>query len=133
MDKHQLLGDWNVMKEELHNASDDKLRPIRNGEVWWAGIGENVGIEINGKSEYFSRPVLVLKKLSRFGFMGVPLTSQLHEGRWYVKFEFQGRRQIAVLSQARVYSTSRLYSRIGQVPDSDLKLVRDGFLELYAE
>ena len=92
MDKHQLLGDWNVMKEELHNAPDDKLRPIRNGEVWWVGIGENVGIEINGKSEYFSRPVLVLKKLSRFGFMGIPLTSQRHEGQWYVEFEFQGRR-----------------------------------------
>ena len=75
MDKHQLLGDWNMMKEELHNAPNDKLRPIRNVEIWWVGIGENVGIEINGKSEYFSR----------------------------------------------------LYSRIGQVPDSDLELVRDGF------
>lgn len=133
MDKHQLLGDWNMMKEELHNAPNDKLRPIRNGEIWWVGIGENVGIEINGKSEYFSRPVLVLKKLSRFGFMGVPLTSQKHEGQWYVEFEFQRKKQTAVLSQARVYSTSRLYSRIGQVPDSDLELVRDGFLALYAK
>ncbi|MBQ9017975.1 type II toxin-antitoxin system PemK/MazF family toxin [Candidatus Saccharibacteria bacterium] len=133
MEKHELLRHWNVAKENLHNLPERKIQLVRDGEVWWVGIGENVGVEINGKSEYFSRPVLVLKKLSRFGFMGVPLTSQEHNGKWYAAFEFKGIKETAVLSQARVYSASRLYSRIGQVPDSDLELVRDGFLELYSK
>lgn len=90
-------------------------------------------MEINGKSEYFSRPVLVLKKLSRYGFMGVPITSQSHGGSWYVSFEFQDRIETAVLAQARAFSVSRLYNRIGQVPDTDLKKVREGFLKLYSE
>ena len=94
---------------------------------------ENVGVEINGKSEYFSRPVLVLKKLSRYGFMGIPITSQKHEGSWYVSFEFQNRTETAVLSQAKVFSISRLYSRIGQVPDTDLAKVREGFIYLYSK
>lgn len=131
--KHQLLTDWNVVKEDSHCTPDKKLQLVRNGEVWWVGVGENVGVEINGKSEYFSRPVLVLKKLSRYGFMGVPLTSQPHEGTWYVPFEFQDRIETAVLSQARVFSVARLYERIGQVPDTDLEKVREGFLKLYSK
>lgn len=131
MDKHQLLADWNVVKEDLHATIEKKLQLVRQGEIWWVGVGENVGVEINGKSEYFSRPVLVLKKLSRYGFMGIPLTSQRHFGSWYVTFEFRGKKETAVLSQARVYSVSRLYGRIGQVPDSDLELVRNGFIKLY--
>ena len=133
MDKHQLLNDWNIVKEDLHEVVDKKLQLVRQGEIWWVGVGENVGVEINGKSEFFSRPVLVLKKLSRYGFMGIPLTTQEHFGSWYVPFEFQDKREIAVLSQARVYSVSRLYSRVGQVPDSDLEMVRRGFIELYSK
>lgn len=132
MEKHKLLEDWNIIKEDFHNLPDSKLRPLREGEVWWTGIGENVGVEINGKSEYFSRPVLILKKFSRYGFMGIPLSSQEHVGPWYVNFSFQDKIQTAVLSQARVYSTSRLYSRMGQVPESDLEKVRAGFLALYS-
>lgn len=133
MDKHQLLNDWNEVKEDLHETLDEKLQLVRRGEIWWVGIGENVGVEINGKSEFFSRPVLVLKKLSRYGFMGIPLTTQRHCGSWYVSFMFQDKMETAVLSQARVYSASRLYGRIGQVPDSDLELVRNGFIELYSK
>ena len=128
--KHQLLSDWFPIKEKKHNSS--KLQKIANGEVWWVAIGENVGIEINGKSEYFSRPVVVLKKLSRYGFMGVPLTSQIHDGSWYVPFEFQGRLETAVLSQARTYSTSTLYSRIGQLPATDFNKIWEGFYRLYS-
>ena len=47
---------------------------------------KRLDVEINGKHEKFSRPIVVLKKISRFGFMGVPLTSQDHKGNWYVPF-----------------------------------------------
>lgn len=130
--KHQLLNDWNTIKEDFHFTPEQKLQLVRNGEVWWAGVSENVGVEINGKSKYFSRPVLVLKKLSRFGFMGIPLTSQPHKGSWYVSFEFQKRTETAVLAQAKVFSVTRLYGRIGQVPDTDLEKVRKGFIKLYS-
>ena len=49
MSKHQLLTDWNVIKEDFHSQSDKKLQLVRQGEIWWVGIGENVGVEINGK------------------------------------------------------------------------------------
>ena len=130
--KHELLTEWNVVKEDFHCTPNSKLQFVRNGEIWWVGVGENVGVEINGKSEYFSRPVLVLKKLSHYGFMGIPLTSQRHKGSWYVPFIFQGNVETAVLAQAKVFSTARLYGRIGQIPDTDLEKVREGFIKLYA-
>lgn len=94
-------------------------------------MGENVGVEINGKHESFSRPVLILKKLSRFGFIGIPLTSQEHEGDWYASFIFRDKKQTAALAQARVMSVSRLYKRMGTIPNSDLEIVKAGFGRLY--
>ena len=121
--------EWNNLKTNLHFAGN--FPAVKEGQVWWCAVGENIGVEINGKNSVFSRPVLVLKKLSRFGFMGVPLTSREHNGSWYVSFYFKDKTQYAALAQARVFSVSRLYTKIGMLPDSDLKIVKDGFRELY--
>lgn len=74
---------------------------------------------------------MVLKKLSKFGFMAVPLTSKPKEGSWYVNFEFLGITGAAAICQARVMSVSRLYNRMGRLPESDLQKVKDGFHKLY--
>ena len=102
-------------------------------EIWWTAVGENVGVEINGKSEYFSRPVLVFKKLSHLGFMGIPLSTQKHIGSWYVNFSFQGKQAYAALSQARVFSAARLYSRLGQATKNDMLKIKDGFRKLFLD
>ena len=104
---------------------------INEGDIWWCGFGENVGIEINGKSSRFSRPVLIMKKLSRQGFMGIPLTSKEKTGSWYAKFEFLGKNEYAAVCQARVMSTSRLYAKIGRIPELDLEIVKRTFHELF--
>lgn len=120
---------WINVKSDIHSASI--FRNIKEGKVWWCSIGANVGVEIDGKQELFLRPVLILKKLSRYGFMGIPLTSQEHESNWYVKFIFKNKIQFAVLAQARVLSVYRLHRRMGVLPNSDLDLVRKGFRDLY--
>lgn len=125
------FDEWIMVKKNLHFL--EKIPKISEGEVWWCGVGENVGIEINGKSNYFSRPVLVFKKLSRYGFLGVPLTSQPHAGSWYIPFRFQGKDNVAVLAQIRTMSTSRLYSRMGKIDETDLARIRSGFRQLYCE
>ncbi len=94
-------------------------------------MGENVGVEINGKSSTFARPVLIFKKLSRYGSLGIPLTSKPHQGSWYAPFRFQGRNQVAVLAQIRVISVSRLYRKIGDIDDSDKTIIREAFRNLY--
>ena len=128
-EKH--FEEWIVVKSDLHEKS--VVRNIKEGDIYWCAVGENVGVEINGKSETFARPVVILKKLSRYGFMGIPLTSQPHDGSWYIPFIFKQQREYAVLAQARVFSVSRLYKKMGMLPHSDLEIIRDGFHALFCK
>ena len=54
--------EWIGLKERLHNAVH---RPplVSEGDMWWVSFGENVGSEINGKSDKFTRPAIILKSL----------------------------------------------------------------------
>ena len=47
------------------------------------------------------------------------------------RFIFKDKAQYANLSQARMMSVYRLCRKMGTVPQSDLKLVRDGFKKLF--
>ncbi len=60
LDARKCFGDWIDLKSKLHYMGVS--HEFREGDVWWCAVGENVGIEINGKNQEFSRPVLVLKK-----------------------------------------------------------------------
>ena len=123
------FAEWIELKEKLHRIG--RIRAIHEGEVWWGALGENIGVEINGKNEGFTRPILIFRKLSGLSFLGIPLTSQAHDGSWYVPFVFKNKQQYAVLSQIRILSVSRLNKRMGTLPASDYELVREGFENLY--
>ena len=63
---------WNKVKKNAH-SSNTQTR-FKEREIWWCRVGVNVGYEIDGKSESFMRPVLVLKKITADTFIGIPLT-----------------------------------------------------------
>lgn len=128
-EKH--FTEWIGIKETLHTSQ--RMPRIHEGEVYWCSFGENVGVEINGKSVLFTRPVIVCKKLSRYGFIGIPLTSQKHEGSWYVGFKFHDKEEIAVLSQLRAFSVSRLHSRMGRIDEADMSKIKHGLHKLLCE
>lgn len=58
------FDEWIEVKKSRHDSA--RLPVIKDGEIWWCAMGENIGVEINGKNESFARPVLVFKKLSRW-------------------------------------------------------------------
>ena len=118
------LQDWFRVKEKLRNKN--RVTGIKTGEVWWCGVGENVGVEINGKNATFERPVLVIKKLTRYAFVGIPLTTKNKTGSWYVHFRFHNKDQCAVLSQIKMMSVNRLYRRMGQIDDADMSAIKHG-------
>lgn len=123
--------EWIGIKEKIHNTSRGP-RLYKEGDIWWCAVGENIGIEINGKGKMFSRPVLVYKKLSRDGFMAIPLSTQVKEGTWYTPISFQGRKICANLAQARVVSVARIYTKLGELDEGDLEKIKNGFLRLYS-
>ncbi len=123
--------EWIGLKEKIHNHN--LVAPLfKDGEIWWCAVGENIGIEINGKGKSFSRPVFVYKKLSKDGFVGIPLTTQKKEGTWFVAISFRQKINIANLSQVRVFSSSRMYERMGKLDSNDIIKIKNGFLRLYS-
>lgn len=122
---------WMRLKAKLHYESH--ICAVKNGDIWWCGFGENVGAELNGKTATFARPILVLRKLSRYNFIGVPLTSKEHKGSWYIDFEFQNKKETAVVAQVRNISVSRLYNKMGSIPEPDLENIRQKLSDLILE
>ena len=120
---------WTKLK--IHLDKIGRMPRIKEGEIWWAAVGKNIGVEINGKSKDFSRPILIYKKLGRQGFLAIPLTTQSHIGSWNVEFEFKNKTSRAVLSQIKVMSVSRLYKYLGRISESDFKLIKIAFKRLY--
>lgn len=123
------FDEWNEIKKGIQKRG--KVPSIQEGEVWWLGNGQNIGVEINGKGERFARPVIVLTKFGKLSFLGIPVTTKEHGGSWYKEYIFREEKRWAVLCQARMCSVYRLYRKIGSLPETDLDMIRNAFLELH--
>ena len=122
--------EWIKLKEKLHNVA--KGPPlVKERDLWWISFGENIGSEVNRKSELFSRPGIILKKLSREFYLVAPTTSQKKEGSWYVEITQEGRYMYVCLHQIRAIDYRRLSSRLGQIDSDDFNKVKRAFFELY--
>lgn len=123
--------EWIGLKEKIHKKSKGP-RFFKEGDIWWCAVGENIGVEINGKGATFTRPVFVYKKLSREGFLGIPLSTQLKQGSWYVSITFQDKHICANMAQARVFSAARMSEKMGALDEGDMTKIKSGFLRLYS-
>lgn len=110
------FDEWNSIKKETDTLSS----PIfKEREVYYIRMGHNIGHEQNGKGDEFVRPVIVLKRLSREMFIGIPLSSQIKNGSFYhtVTFSKNGMETInnAIVAQIRLFSARRLLNKIGMI------------------
>lgn len=122
--------EWMTVKEKLHNSKAE-LPLVKERDLWWVSFGENVGSEINGKSRLFSRPGIIIKKLSRGLFLVVPTTSQKKEGSWYVEIKQEEKFMYVCLHQIRTIDSRRLSSKMGQIDTNDFKKIKTAFAKLY--
>ncbi len=86
---------------------------------------------MNGKSERFSRPVLILKKLAHGFFLIAPTTTQPREGTWYVHVKLKEQDEYVCLNQIRTIDYRRLSSKLGQIDTDNFDAVRERFWRLY--
>ena len=124
--------DWMVVKDDIQDKK--RLHNFKEWEIWWCSIGENVGVEINGKGSHFMRPVIIYKKFNRFFFTAIPLTTKDHTEKfpdWYIYFTFKGRDEFAAIYQATSTSAYRLYRKLGEVDDSDASRIIEGYNKLF--
>jgi mRNA interferase MazF len=114
------FDDWNEVKQHL-DSKEFKLN-FKEREIYWASIGENIGFEQNGKGKDFSRPLLIVKKLNKQLFLGVPLSTTIREGSYYYNFSFlEDEKSSALLVQVKVYDLKRIDRKIGMINKNDFE------------
>ena len=107
------FDNWNQLKPKLDATK--KMPTFQEREIWWCSIGINIGNEEDGKSEMFSRPILIIRKFNDIIFWGLPLTTAIKDNRYYYKISFQGKNVCAMLSQLKMLDSRRLTTKIGQL------------------
>ncbi len=107
------FDEWNEVKKQV----DKRVNTInvKNREIYWASIGENIGSEQNGKGKDFSRPILIIQKLNRDLFLGVPLSTKIKEGSFFYNFNLNNIQSNALLVQAKIYDVKRLDTKVGVI------------------
>ena len=118
---------WNQIKKNVQE--DEKNRLFKQRDIFFINMGQNIGFEQNGKGENFVRPIVILKKITNQMFIGIPLSSQIKDGDWFFKFEFNIKDKIslniAILPQIRMFSSKRLLNKIGVMKIEDFEKIKD--------
>ena len=122
------FNEWNVIKKKID--AKEKTIQFKEREIFWVSIGENIGNEQNGKGDSFSRPVLVVKKLNKQLFFGVPLSTKLREGTYFYQFQFlENQKNSALLVQAKIFDIKRADKKMGMIKKNDFielkKMLKD--------
>jgi len=125
----RILAQWFLIKSGLHLKSRSIF--YKQNEIWWCSVGFNIGQETYGKGQNFTRPILVFKKISSNLFFGIPLTSRVKDGSWYVKITVRGATNCVMLHQARVFDARRLRSRLISLDREQIEKIKKSFFEFY--
>lgn len=97
---------WHPFKKKLD--AKQSLPNFSPRDIWWCSVGINVGFEIYGKSQIFSRPVLIIRKFGPQTFLGAPLTTSEKPGYYRVPYMLEQKSGFVLLDQIRTYDARRL-------------------------
>jgi mRNA interferase MazF len=126
---NKTFDNWNEVKKLTNN---EKLSVgFKRRDIFNVKVGQNIGFEQNGKGKDFVRPVLIYKGLSKNMFIGIPLTTTVREGSFFYEFSFlKDKKSIAILAQAKLFSSKRLLNKIGVINKSDFEELKKKYLKL---
>lgn len=113
---------WHHLKKRLDRH--ESLPTFAEREIWWCSIGVNIGFEMFGKSQVFTRPVLIVRKFGGYTFLGVPLTSKSKPGYYRYPYALDGQYGDILFDQIRTYDARRLASLKGKVHPNEFKKIK---------
>lgn len=119
---------WANLKEKID--TDSPVPTFKEREIWWCSIGVNVGHEVDGKNNFYNRPVLVVRKFNARMFWGVPLTTKVKDNPFYFQIHFKGheaveRKRCVMLSHLRLYDSKRLHDKMGWLARDEFTAVKN--------
>lgn len=121
---------WNKQKQKIEN--EIRQINIRAGEIRWYSCGVNIGSEIDGKGESFTRPCIVLHVVGRMSALVVPLSSK--------KKDWAGRKSIYIseeehflcIDQIKIVSQKRILGRVKKIPGETLLKIKSFVKDFYS-
>ncbi len=114
--------EWHQKKQQIHDSEGTAL--FQEREVWWCILGANIGFEQDGRSDLFTRPVVILAKFNLNACLIVPLTAKPKKGKYYFEVgEIDRRKAVAVLSQLRFIDRKRLADKITTLDKDTFKIL----------
>jgi len=117
---------WNNVKKATQQ--NKRKLGIKPREIFWVKIGQNIGSEEYGKDEDFTRPVIIIRKLTHDLFIGVPITSSIKNNDYFHKFNYTNKTRgnvenTAMILQLRTFSIKRVLSKIGKINQEDFNKI----------
>jgi len=109
------LEKWHLIKNDLRKSAKEIY--FHEREVWWCSVGENIGFEENGKGEEFTRPIVILKRLSLDTCLIIPLTTSSKRKNILSVGVLDGEDEesFAMAEQVRLVDAKRLGLKIGSI------------------
>ncbi len=120
--------DW--IKKKIIIDNKERNIPIKEYEVYWCSLGENIGDEENGKGYYFRRPVLIFKKFNNNIFWGIPLSTKIKDNKYYIKILLKDEYISAMISQLRILDSKRLDQYIGHISKLDYIKIQNRIIDI---
>ncbi len=118
------FDEWNGVKKKLNCKKHNYY--VKQGDIYFISIGQNIGYESFGKSELFLRPVLVFKKINKYTFFGIPLTSKIKEGDYFHNFSYKKDCiSSAMLTQMRMFDINRIKYRSGRIDNKNFDIIKE--------
>ena len=126
---------WNEVKKKIHSTKRNVS--FKEREIFWTRIGYNIGSEEYGKGNEFQRPVIIIKKITKELFFGIPLSTILKNGSYFHTFSYttnkgEEKRVCAMLLQLRVFDKKRLMGRIGMIPKEEYKKIIEKIQNIFS-
>lgn len=122
MDYLKDFDGWIEKKKEA-DAKTSRAPYFKERDIWWVSVGVNVGFEEDGKNGNYVRPVLVVKKFNQELFVGLPMSTKLKNNKYYLPVSMQGREVSVLVSQLRVFSSKRIWNKLGELDTTDFMKV----------
>jgi len=124
-----LLDSWNIKKKKI--VQNKKTIFIKERDILFINMGQNIGVEQDGKGTEFLRPVIVYKKFNQKQFLGIALTSQEKFGKYYFQFQYlPSKKSYAILSQVRVFDTKRVRYKSGVIDKNNFYKLHKNLVEV---
>lgn len=114
--------DWTKVKMSIFTL-DSTLFPYKK-EIWWASMGYNIGVEMNGKNDKFERPIVVIKVFNTHSLLVAPITTNSKDHKYSISFvNASGEVNFVNISHIRSISSKRLLRKVGSMSDYDYERV----------